>query len=97
MLCQVHLTGVQPDEKEVLDALFFHHYDKLEERNGSLIMNFMGGKLCLGTNDFGEGCGSCRYMPFVVRKILKRQNRFVFGKAQVYSQSGEGARTGDGC
>lgn len=80
MLCQVHLKGVTEEEKEILNAFFFHPYDKLEERDGTLIMNYMGGKLCLGTNDFGEVCGSCRYMPVVVRRILKRQTEFAFGK-----------------
>lgn len=80
MLCQVHLKGITADEKELLDVLFFHPYDKLEERNGALIMNYMGGKLCPGINDFGEGCGGCRYMPYMVRKILKRQKDFTFGK-----------------
>lgn len=80
MLCQVHLRGVTTEEKELLDNLFFHPYDKLEERNGVLIMNYGGGRLCLGTNDFGEGCKDCRYMPYIVRKILKRQNEFTFGK-----------------
>lgn len=80
MLCQVHLKGVTTEEKELLESMFFHPYDKLEERNGTLIMNYMGGKLCLGTNDFGEKCGDCRYMPYIVRKILRRQKEFVFGK-----------------
>ena len=80
MLCQVHLKGVTTEEKELLDSIFFHPYDKLEERNGTLIMNYMGGKLCLGTNDFGEKCGDCRYMPYIVRKILRRQKEFFFGK-----------------
>ncbi len=80
MLCQVHLEGITAEEKELLDILFFHPYDKLEERDGALIMNYMGGKLCRGINDFGEGCGGCRYMPYIVRKILKRQKEFTFGK-----------------
>ncbi len=80
MLCQVHLKEVSGEEREILDAFFFHPYDKLEERDGTLIMNYMGGKLCMGTNDFSESCGNCRYMPVVVRKILKRQTEFAFGK-----------------
>ena len=80
MLCQVHLNGVTPEEKELLECFFFHPYDKLEERNSTLIMNYMGGKLCLGINDFGGQCGDCRYMPYMVRKILRRQNGFAFGK-----------------
>lgn len=38
------------------------------------------GRLCPGTNDFGENCKNCRYVPFVVRKILQRQENFVFGQ-----------------
>jgi len=80
VLCQVNLKDVTADEREILDAFFFHPYDKLEEIDGALMMNYMGGKLCLGTNDFSEACGLCRYMPVVVRKILKRQTEFTFGK-----------------
>lgn len=80
MLCQVHLKGVITEEKELLESIFFHPYDKLEERDGTLMMNYMGGRLCLGVNDFGEGCKECRYMPYIVRKILRRQNEFTFGK-----------------
>lgn len=80
MLCQVHLTGVTEEEKELLDTFFFHPFDKLEERNGALVMNYGGGRLCHGTNDFGEGCKKCRFIPYFVRKILERQKGFVFGK-----------------
>ncbi|MGP8050920.1 MAG: hypothetical protein ACLPYB_09945 [Desulfobaccales bacterium] len=82
MLCQVHLKGVSAEEKELLECAFFHPYDKLEERNGELVMNYMGGKLCRGVNDFGERCGDCRYMPYMVRKILRRQKDFAFGKEE---------------
>ena len=80
MLCKVHLEGFTPQEKEILDMMFFHPYDKLEEDEGKLIMNYGSGKLCPGTNDFGEDCKNCRYIPFAVRKILRRQKNFVFGK-----------------
>lgn len=80
MLCQVHLTGVTPEERDLLDTLFFHPYDKLEQRNGALVMNYGGGMLCRGINDFGERCGDCRYMPYLVRKILRRQSTFTFGR-----------------
>ena len=80
MLCQVILKDVTGDEKAVLDSFFFHPYDKMEEVDGELMLNYMGGKLCQGSNDFSESCGNCRYMPVVVRKILKRQTEFVFGK-----------------
>ena len=80
MLCQVHLVGETSEEREILNAFFFHPNDKLEERNGVLIMNYMGGKLCQGNNDFNEPCGLCRYMPVVVRRILARQTEFAFGK-----------------
>ena len=80
MLCQVHLTGITEEKKQLLDTFFFHPFDKLEERNGALVMNYGGGKLCRGNNDFGEGCKDCRFVPYFVRKILKRQKVFVFGK-----------------
>jgi hypothetical protein len=79
-LCKVHLEGFTPEEKEILDMMFFHPYDILEEYDGKFIMNYGSGELCLGTNDFGEDCKNCRYVPFVVRKILKRQRDFEFGK-----------------
>lgn len=96
MLCQVHLTEVTAEEKDILDHLFFHPMDKLEECNGGLMMNFMGGKLCHGTNDFGENCKNCRYMPFVVRKILRRQTQYQFGKENG-TKPQSGRMTGDGC
>lgn len=80
MLCQVHLTGFTPEERELLDYIFFHPYDKIEERNGALVMNYGGGKLCQGINDFDEECKACRYPPYFVRNILKRQTNFTFGK-----------------
>ncbi len=80
MLCKVHLEGFTPEEKDILNLMFFHPYDKLEENDGKLIMNYGSGKLCPGTNDFGEGCKLCRYVPYAVRKILRRQEKFVFGK-----------------
>jgi hypothetical protein len=83
MLCKVHLEDFSPEEKEILDMTFFHPYDKLEEVDGKLIMNYGSGKLCPGTNDFREDCKNCRYVPFVVRKILRRQENFVFGKKRV--------------
>jgi len=79
-LCKVHIEGFTADEKEVLDMMFFHPFDKLEEYDGKLIMNYGSGKICPGTNDFAEDCRSCRYVPFVVRKILKRQENFTFGE-----------------
>ncbi len=80
-LCKVHLEGFTPEEKETLDMMFFHPFDKLEEYDGRLIMNYGCGEgICLGTNDFGEGCKECRYVPFVVRRILRRQEKYVFGK-----------------
>jgi hypothetical protein len=80
MLCQVHLTEWTLEEKGILNQFFFHPFDKLEERSGSLVMNYGGGRLCSGTNDFGEKCSDCRYVPYIVRKILKRQSKFNFGK-----------------
>ena len=80
-LCKVHLEGFTTEEKEILDMMFFHPYDKLEEYDGRLIMNYgYGESICMGTNDFGEGCKECRYVPFVVRRILGRQEKFAFGK-----------------
>ena len=78
-LCKVHLEGFTPEEKEILDIMFFHPYDQLEEYDGKFIMNYGSGEICLGTNDFEEDCKNCRYVPFVVRKILRRQENFVFG------------------
>ncbi|MGD2186132.1 MAG: hypothetical protein PVI71_08390 [Desulfobacterales bacterium] len=80
ILCKVHLEGFTSEEKEILDMTFFHPYDQLEAYDGKLIMNYGSGALCLGTNDFGEDCKNCRYVPFVVRRILRRQENFVFGK-----------------
>lgn len=79
LLCKIHLEGFTPEEKEILDTMFFHPYDKLEEYDGKLIMNYGSGELCLGTNDFGEDCKRCRYVPVVVRRILQRQTHFEFG------------------
>ncbi len=79
-VCKVHLEGFSPEEKEILDLMFFHPYDKLEECDGKLVMNYGSGEVCMGTNDFGEDCKNCRYVPFAVRKILKRQEKFEFGK-----------------
>ena len=79
MLCKVHLEGFTPGEKEILDMTFFHPYDKFEEVDGKLIMNYGSGALCPGINDFGEDCKKCRYVPFVVKRILIRQQNFVFG------------------
>ena len=79
-LCKVHIEGFTADEKEVLDMMFFHPFDKLEEYDGKLIMNYGSGQVCPGTNDFAEDCRSCRYVPFVVRKILRRQKNFTFGE-----------------
>lgn len=80
MLCQVHLTGITEKDRELLDYLFFHPYDKLEEQNGALVMNYGGGKLCQGTNEFDEGCKECRTVPYLVRKILKKQTTFRSGR-----------------
>lgn len=79
-LCKVHIEGFTADEKEILDMMFFHPFDKLEEYDGKLIMNYGSGEVCPGTNDFGEDCKNCRYVPFVVRKILRRQENFIFGE-----------------
>lgn len=79
ILCKVHLEGFTPEEKEILDMTFFHPYDKLEEYDGKLILNYGSGALCPGTNDFGENCKNCRYVPVVVRRVLQRQEHFVFG------------------
>jgi hypothetical protein len=79
-LCKVHLEGYTPEEKELLDLMFFHPYDKLEEDDGRLIMNYGSGEVCPGINDFGEDCKQCRYVPFFVRRILRRQENFVFGE-----------------
>lgn len=80
ILCQVHLRDFSKEEKELLDIMFFHPYDKLEERGAELIMNYGRGKLCQGTNDFEEACRDCRYVPWIVRKILQRQKQVQFGK-----------------
>jgi len=80
MLCQVHLTGVTSEERQMRDYLFFHPYDKIEERDGALVLNYGGGQLCRGRNDFGEACGDCRYAPYMIRRILQRQKSFSFGK-----------------
>lgn len=79
-LCKVHIEGFTADEKEVLDMMFFHPFDKLEEYDGKLIMNYGSGEVCPGTNDFEEDCKNCRYVPFVARRILRRQENFIFGK-----------------
>ena len=78
-LCKVHLEDVTEQEKELLNSFFFHPYDKLEEYDGRFIMNYGSGEVCPGTNDFGEDCKHCRYVPFFVRRILRRQENFVFG------------------
>lgn len=80
MLCQVHLKEVSDGERELLDYMFFHPLDKLEERDEAVILNYGGGKLCRGSNDFGESCGNCRYMPYFIRQILQRQKALTFGR-----------------
>ena len=80
MLCQVHITKYTREERELFEYFFFHPYDKVEDRNGVLLMNYGGGKLCQGTNDFGEACTDCRYVPYFVREILRRETVFSFGK-----------------
>jgi hypothetical protein len=79
MLCQVHLTAHTPEEKDLVNYLFFHPYDKVTEKDGAVILNYGGGNLCRGKNDFGEGCKECRYAPLLIRKILGRQDSYKFG------------------
>lgn len=85
-LCRVNLDNVSEEEKGILNLMFFHPYDKLEEDGAKLIMNYGSGDDCTGVNDFGEGCKNCRYVPFVVRRILRRQKEYVFGKHQTHKR-----------
>ncbi|WP_456474943.1 hypothetical protein [Candidatus Pyrohabitans sp.] len=71
MLCRVRLLDVSEEDLEVMRSFFFDPVEKEGIRGGEVELNYMGGELCLGENDFGEGCEACRYMPYVVRKYLK--------------------------
>ncbi len=72
MLCRVKLLDVSEDDLEVIKSFFFDPMEKVEVSKGEVTLNYMGGEPCRGKNDFGERCGECRYMPYVVRKYLKQ-------------------------
>jgi|Deesub1362A_J573_1020465.scaffolds.fasta_scaffold10293_3 hypothetical protein len=72
MLCRVKLLEVSEEDLEVIKSFFLDPMEKVEVHEGEVTLNYMGGELCPGENDFGEHCGECRYMPYVVRKYLKK-------------------------
>ncbi len=71
MLCRVTLLEVSEEDIEAIKSFFFDPLEKVEVRKGEVSLSYMGGELCRGENDFGERCGDCRYMPYVVRKYLR--------------------------
>ncbi len=72
-VCRANLDNASAEEREILDLMFFHPYDKLIKDGDKLRMNYGSGNDCTGTNDFGEPCKDCRYVPFVVKRIIRRQ------------------------
>lgn len=86
MLCRVNLLDVSKEDLEILKAFFFTPLDKIEERNGRIILNYMGGELCKGINDFGDTCKECRYQPEIVLKYLRRQGEIVIEGLQKYQK-----------
>jgi len=71
MLCRVKLLGVSEEDLEVINSFFFDPHERVEVGEGWVRLSYMGGEPCRGKNDFGEGCGECRYMPQVVKKYLR--------------------------
>lgn len=72
MLCRVRLLDVSEEDLEVIKSFFLDPVEKVEVHKEEVALNYMGGELCFGENDFGESCEACRYMPYVVRKYLKK-------------------------
>ncbi|WP_457554510.1 hypothetical protein [Candidatus Pyrohabitans sp.] len=71
MLCRVKLLEVSKEDLEVIKSFFFDPLEEVETGEDWVRLRYMGGEQCGGRNDFGEGCGECRYMPWVVRKYLR--------------------------
>lgn len=80
VLCRVNLHNVTPEDIVTLKSYYFFPLEKIEEQEGRVILNAMGGELCSGTNDFGEDCKECRYAPEIVRKYLKKEKKITIGK-----------------
>lgn len=73
-LCTLNLGKVDPQEKKLLDSMFFHPIDKYKDDDGNITLRYGSGSECKGINDFDEQCLSCRYIPPFVRKIVERKN-----------------------
>lgn len=78
VLCRVKVYGVSEKDMATIKNYYFFPLEKPEEHNGYIVLNAMGGELCKGVNDFGEGCGKCRYQPEVIKKYLRNQGKFEF-------------------
>jgi len=72
MLCRVRLVGVGERDRETMKSFFVDALEKEGLDREEPRLNYMGGELCGGKNDMGEECPSCSYMPWVVRKYLKK-------------------------
>jgi hypothetical protein len=82
VLCRVNVYGVSPEDLVTIKNYYFFALEKIEEHEGYITLNAMGGELCRGVNDFGEKCNECRYHPEVINKYLRKQDKFTFGEAR---------------
>ncbi len=75
VLCRVKLDGVTKEDLVAMRSYYFFKLEQVEEEDGSVILNAMGGEKCNGINDFGENCKECRYQPEVVLRYLRKQEK----------------------
>jgi hypothetical protein len=76
VLCRVKVFGVSEEDLATIKNYYFFPLEKPEEHKDHIALNAMGGDLCRGVNDFGEECRDCRYHPEVVKKYLRKQDKF---------------------
>ncbi|MEE8359009.1 MAG: hypothetical protein V3R82_06330 [Candidatus Hydrothermarchaeales archaeon] len=81
VLCRVNLFNVTDEDLAILKSFYFTPLEQLEvEDDGRVILNFMGGDLCEGINDFGDPCKGCRYQPEIVLRYLRKQSEIKIGR-----------------
>ena len=78
VLCRVKVYGVSEEDLVTIKNYYFFPLEKPEEHDDHIVLNAMGGELCRGVNDFGEDCRECRYQPEVIKKYLRKQEKFEF-------------------
>ena len=80
VLCKVNIENVTKEDQEIIKSFYFTPLETPEiSEDNTVVLNFMGGTKCKGTNEHGDKCIECRFQPEIVLRYLRKQKEIKIG------------------